>query len=147
MSEKALDNIETAVAEDVKLEEAKAPEVVEEVKVEETKAEEVTPEPENVVEAPAAAEEVAALAPVADGAIGSAKVTKAPKPAPVAKSKKAAVKEDKVAIHSERNVSWEGVGKIYRGFNIVSKDAADKWTTRSYVRLATPAEVAKEYGL
>ncbi len=147
MSEKALDNIETAVAEDVKLEEAKAPEVIEEVKVEETKAEEVTPEPENVVEAPEAAEEVAALAPVADGAIGSAKVAKAPKPAPVAKSKKAAVKEDKVAIHSERNVSWEGVGKIYRGFNIVSKDAADKWTTRSYVRLATPAEVAKEYGL
>lgn len=147
MSEETLDNIDTAIADDVKPEEAKAPEVVEEVKVEETKAEDVTPEPENVVEAPEAVEEVAALAPVKDGAIGSAKVTKAPKPAPVAKSKKAVVKDEKVAIYSERNVSWEGVGKIYRGFNIVSKDAAEKWVSRPYVRLATPEEVAREYGL
>ncbi len=147
MSEETLDNIETAVAEDVKPEEAKAPEVVEEVKAEEAKAEDVTPEPTNVIETPEAVEEIAALAPVGDGAIGSAKVTKAPKPAPVAKTKKAAVKEDKVAIYSERNVTWEGVGKIYRGFNSVSKDASEKWTSRSYVRLATPAEVAKEYGL
>lgn len=144
MSEETLDNIETAVAEDVKPEVAEAPEVVEEVKVEETKTEDVTPEPENVVEAPKPVK-VAGLAPVENGAIGSAKVTKTPKPAPVAK--KAAVKEDKVAVYSERNVTWEGVGKIYRGFNIVSKDASVKWTSRPYVRLATPEEVAREYGL
>ena len=145
MSEETLDNKETAVAEDVKPEVAEAPGVVEEVKVEETKTEDVTPEPENVIEAPKPVE-VAGLAPVESGAIGSAKVAKAPKPAPVAKDKKA-VKEDKVAIYSERNVTWEGVGKIYRGFNIVTKAAADNWVQRPYVRLATPAEVAKEYGL
>lgn len=64
-------------------------------------------------------------------------------------SKKSASEEDKpekVAIHSSKNVTWNGVGKVYRGYNIVSKDAAEKWLTRSHVRLATPEEVAKEFG-
>jgi hypothetical protein len=38
------------------------------------------------------------------------------------------------------------VGKVYRGYNIVEKDAADKWLTRSHIRMATPEEVAKEFG-
>ena len=145
MSEETLDNKETAVAEDVKPEVAETPEVTEEVKAEEVKAEEVTPEPENVIEAPKPVE-VAGLTPVENGAIGSAKVTKTTKPAPVAKDNKGA-KADKVAIYSERNVTWEGVGKIYRGFNIVSKTASESWVQRPYVRLATPDEVAKEFGL
>ena len=51
-----------------------------------------------------------------------------------------------VAIHSTKNVVWEGVGKVEKGYNIVSKAEADKWLTRSHVRLATPEEVAREYG-
>lgn len=56
-------------------------------------------------------------------------------------------KYDKVAIYSSRNVSWQGVGKVSKGYNIMTKDKADKWLTRDHTRLATPEEVAKEYGL
>jgi hypothetical protein len=51
-----------------------------------------------------------------------------------------------VAIHSTKNVIWEGVGKVEKGYNIVKKAEADKWLTRNHVRLATPEEVAREYG-
>jgi hypothetical protein len=38
------------------------------------------------------------------------------------------------------------VGKVYRGYNIVTKEQADKWLTRDHIRLATPEEVAQEFG-
>ncbi len=102
--------------------------VIEPVVVEEPKEEPVT---------------VQALGPVGNGAIGVANVVKEVKKAA---SKKSTAKKDTVAIHSSRNVTWAGVGKVYRGFNIVAKDDADKWLTRDHCRLATPEEVAKEYG-
>jgi hypothetical protein len=52
-----------------------------------------------------------------------------------------------VAIHSTKNVSWDGVGKVSKGYNIVSKAQADQWLTRKHVRLATPEEIAQEYGI
>ena len=144
MSEEKLDNIEIETVEDVKPEEAENVVVAEEPKVEEVVVEETkTDEPENVIEAPKPVE-VAGLGPVENGAIGSSKVLKTPKPA--AKVTKPAV-EDKVAVFSERNVTWQGVGKLYRGINIVTKEASEKWVERPYVRIATPQEVAKEYGL
>jgi hypothetical protein len=51
-----------------------------------------------------------------------------------------------VALFSTKNVTWSEVGKVYRGYNIVEKDAAEKWLTRSHIRIATPEEVAKEFG-
>lgn len=51
-----------------------------------------------------------------------------------------------VAIHSTKNVIWESVGKVEKGYNIVKKAEADKWLTRDHIRLATPEEVAREYG-
>ena len=100
---------------------------------------------EVVVEAPAyeAPEEVQALGSVAEGVIGA---TKAPKAPEKKKSAKSADSKEKVALYSERNVTWSGVGKVYRGYNIVEKDAADQWLTRSHIRIATPEEVAKEFG-
>ena len=53
---------------------------------------------------------------------------------------------DKVAIHSTKNVRWEEVGVLYRGYNIVTQEQADKWLTRSHVRIATPEEVKKVLG-
>jgi hypothetical protein len=53
---------------------------------------------------------------------------------------------EKVAVFSEKNVSWSGVGTLYRGYNFVTKPAADKWVTKSFVRLATPEEIAREFG-
>jgi hypothetical protein len=54
-------------------------------------------------------------------------------------------KDETVAIHSTRNVSWSGVGTIQKGYNIVTGAQAEKWLTRKHVRSATPQEVAQEY--
>jgi hypothetical protein len=84
-----------------------------------------------------------AVGPIETGAIGVTKST--PKKKTVNKT---APKEEEitVALHSTKNVVWEGVGKIVTGYNILPKAAADKWLTRSHVREATPEEVAREYG-
>lgn len=81
------------------------------------------------------------------GAIGVTTQKIQPKKVASSDSKTSAKKkEDKVAIYSERNVSWTEVGKVYRGYNIVTQAQADRWLTRSHCRLATPEEVAKEFG-
>ena len=53
---------------------------------------------------------------------------------------------EKVAIFSERNVFWNGVGEVVKGYNIVTKEVSEKWLTTNKVRIATPQEVAKHYG-
>jgi len=79
------------------------------------------------------------------GAIGVKKATKpkttAAKPAATKKEVKATV-----ALHSTKNVHWEGVGKVEKGYNIVSAKHAEQWLTRSHIREATPEEVAREFG-
>jgi hypothetical protein len=62
-------------------------------------------------------------------------------------SAKAGQKKPTVAIYSDRNVSWIGVGKISKGYNIVTKEQSEKWLTRKHVREATPEEVASEFGV
>ena len=82
-----------------------------------------------------------------NGAIGVAQQEIKPKQVASKQAKKPAKKtEDKVAIYSERNMSWTEVGKVYRGYNIVTQAQADKWLTRKQCRLATPEEVAQEFG-
>jgi prophage DNA circulation protein len=120
--------------------------VVEETVEEHIEETPVVEEPaQAVVETPAyeAPEEVQALGSVADGVIGATTVVKA---APRKKSAKPEEKKEKVALYSTKNVTWSEVGKVYRGYNIVDKDAAEKWLTRSHIRTATPEEVAKEFG-
>jgi hypothetical protein len=51
-----------------------------------------------------------------------------------------------VAVYSTRNVNWSGVGQVSKGYNIVTKQAADKWVTRDHIRIATPEEVARDFG-
>ena len=87
-------------------------------------------------------EEVQAVGSVANGAIG---VTST-KPEPKKASSKPTAKKETVALYSTKNVTWSGVGKVYRGYNIVDKAIADKWLTRDHIRIATPEEVAKEFG-
>jgi hypothetical protein len=133
---------ETPVFEAPVVEEAPAVEhVVEDTVVEEEHA----PVHEEAIEAPVyeAPEEVQALGSVAEGVIGATTAPKAPEKKKPAKPES---KKDKVAIYSTKNVTWSEVGKVYRGYNIVDKDAADKWLTRSHIRVATPEEVAKEFG-
>jgi hypothetical protein len=55
-------------------------------------------------------------------------------------------KDQKVALFSERNIFWNGVGEVIKGYNIVTKEVSEKWLTHDKVRIATPQEVAKHYG-
>ncbi len=97
----------------------------------------------NAVKAPKASAKKG-LAPVEGGAIGSTEVTES-KPTPAPKKSSAASADDSVAIQSTKNVVWQGVGKVSRGVNIVSKAEAEQWLTRSHVTLLTPEQVAKEF--
>ena len=86
-----------------------------------------------------------AIGAIPSGAIGIKKAESISK-----KNKKNDPKNTKletVAIHSTRNVSWPEIGKVLRGYNIVEKNVADKWLTREHIRLATPEEVAQEFGV
>ena len=96
---------------------------------------------EAVVEAPAVEEPAQALGFTKTGAIGSM-AADGPK-----KTVKVQGLGDKVAIHSTKSVYWSEVGSVTKGYNIVTKQQADKWLTRKHVRIAEPEEVKKAFGL
>ena len=54
--------------------------------------------------------------------------------------------DEKVALFSERNIFWNEVGEVVKGYNIVTREVSEKWLTHNKVRMATPQEVAKHYG-
>jgi hypothetical protein len=67
------------------------------------------------------------------------------------KSKKAVTetqKEEviKVALFSEKNLHWLGVGNVKKGYNIVTEEASTLWLQRKGIRKASPEEVATYYG-
>ena len=70
---------------------------------------------------------------------GSADKKEAAKPSP-------ANQKETVAVYSTKNVTWSGVGQVSKGYNIVTKQAAEKWATRDHIRIATPEEVARDFG-
>ena len=117
---------------------------VEEPAVTEEVAEMVVEEEPVVVKAPEPEEETPAIVPVEDGVIGAGKVKKKkaePKvEAPVTE------KSETVALLSSRNIAWQGVGKLVKGYNIVSADAAEKWLTLDAVRSANPEEIKANLG-
>ena len=53
---------------------------------------------------------------------------------------------NRAAIWSDKNIRWQGVGSLVKGYNIVTKEAAEKWLSRDGIREATPEEVATHYG-
>ena len=55
-------------------------------------------------------------------------------------------KKEKVAVFSIKPLFWNGVGELKKGYNIVTKEESEKWTTHKAVRIATPSEVASYYG-
>jgi hypothetical protein len=144
--EKAEEILEELVEDAPEVPETKVEEVAEELGITATIAEDTTTVEENNVigstEKVTKTEPKSSVVSLKSGAIGSGSAdrpVKQPK-------KKPEPKEETVAIHSTRNVTWNEVGKVYRGYNIVSKSAADKWLTRDHTRLATPEEVAREFG-
>ena len=53
---------------------------------------------------------------------------------------------NKVALYSQRNLHMDNLGALKVGYNIVSKEASEKWLTHRLVRIAQPEEVASYYG-
>ncbi len=53
---------------------------------------------------------------------------------------------NKVALYSERNLHMDNLGALKVGYNIVSKEASEKWLTHRLVRIAPPEEIASYYG-
>ena len=133
-----------AIIPEEKIEEFK--EAVKEVLKTKTVKEETT-EKEDVIVVPEPEDLTPGLGPVANGVMGTSLVSKTEKPK-ILSSKTKFDTTEKVAVYSTKNVSWSEIGsKIYRGYSIMKKETADLWLTKDFVRLATPEEVAKEYGL
>lgn len=84
------------------------------------------------------------LQPTKSGAIGSSAADRKDK----IDNKPVTIKQaEKVAVHSAKNASWAGVGAISKGYNVLLPSQAEQWLTKSFVRTATPEEVAREFGL
>lgn len=124
------------------VESAPAEAVVEDVVVESQPVKSEETKSENVIGSGTASPkptEKPAIAPVANGVIGSGTSTPkkvAPKVAATTNDK-----VQKVAIFSSRNIVWQGVGKIVKGYNFVDALEADKWLTLDNVRKVDPQEV------
>lgn len=54
-------------------------------------------------------------------------------------------KNNKVAIYSLKNLYWAEVGRLLKGYNIVTAEQAEQWLTQKHTRIATPEEVAGAY--
>ncbi len=74
---------------------------------------------------------------VVNGAIGSPGAERKDAPKVVAEPKK----KETVALFSTKNVYWENVGEIKRGYNFVTPEQAKYWLKRTHVREATAAEI------
>lgn len=102
--------------------------------------------PDNLIKPTRSKAEGPGMKSVGDNTIGSGTVTN-PKPKAEVSIQDQSSEDEKVAVYSTRNVTWDGVGSIKRGYNIMTQVKASKWLTRDHTRLATPQEVAKEYDL
>jgi hypothetical protein len=104
---------------------------------------EEAPVEEDAIVLPETTKTQPALAPVEGGVMGTAVIEKTEKK----KTIKPKVDGETVALYSKRNISWTYIGELKKGYNIVPADKLDRWLTRDGVRIATPEEVAKEFGL
>ena len=64
---------------------------------------------------------------------------------PKEEPKKEKPKTQKVALYSTRNVYWEGVGEVQRGYNFVTPEQAEMWKQRIHIRVATPEEIKEVF--
>jgi hypothetical protein len=76
-----------------------------------------------------------------NGTISSMSASKKP-----SSKKKISKVDEKAYLISERGLFINGVGRLWKGFNVVPKKYEDKWLSLSGVRKATKEEIDKEYG-
>lgn len=79
---------------------------------------------------------------VVDGAIGSPGANRKDQVKTLEEPK---TKKETVALFSTKNVFWDGVGEVKRGYNFVLPAQAEKWKTRGHIRVATPAEIKEAF--
>jgi hypothetical protein len=105
----------------------------------------MTTETTNNVISPTSKKSGKGMGSVADGTIGSVIVEAEDVAKPKVTNRTSGSDSEKVAVYSTRNVSWQDVGVLSKGYNILTKEKADIWLKRDHVRLATPEELAKEF--
>jgi len=54
--------------------------------------------------------------------------------------------KEKIAVYSEKNLHMDNLKPLSVGYNIISKEASERWLNHKAVRIATPEEVASYYG-
>ena len=140
LNENVLDDNEDLTTEDASIKDEVKADIL---SVEEPGVAEKVVVEEAVITSPEPVEEAPAIVPVADGVIGSGK-TKKKSEKPQVAAKEEAV--EKVALFADRNITWNGLGKLVKGYNIVPKTAAEQWLTLKTVREATPQEVKARLG-
>ena len=79
---------------------------------------------------------------VVDGAIGSPGASRKD---PVKAVSEPKTKKETVALFSTKNVFWENVGEVKRGYNFVTPEQAEYWKKRPHIRMATPQEVKEAF--
>jgi hypothetical protein len=140
---------ERPVDEDLSAEEIS--EILENLETEDVAVEEVAPVVDDIISSPepqpAVSEEAETSLASSDNGVVSSSIRK---PRKAKKSEEFVLSQEpveKVALFSTRNVHWVSVGKVTKGYNIVSRSQADQWLTRTdHIRLVEPNEVSKELG-
>jgi hypothetical protein len=79
---------------------------------------------------------------VVNGAIGSPGASRKD---PVKEVVEPKTKKETVALFSTKNVFWENVGEVKRGYNFVTPAQAEYWKKRTHIRLATPKEIKEAF--
>jgi hypothetical protein len=79
---------------------------------------------------------------VVGGAIGSPGASRKD---PVKQVVEPKTKKETVALFSTKNVFWDGVGEVKRGYNFVTPAQAEKWKARNHIRVATPTEIKEAF--
>lgn len=54
---------------------------------------------------------------------------------------------EKIAVYSERNLYWDAIGNLSRGYSFIDREEAEKWLQLKGVRVATPQEVSTHFDL
>jgi hypothetical protein len=82
----------------------------------------------------------------ADKALVKEEIAQTDRPVVTKKAPAKKKEDDKVLLWSKKNVRWQGVGSLSSGYNVVTKEAADKWLERRDIREASAEEVKTYYG-
>lgn len=56
-------------------------------------------------------------------------------------------RQEKIAVYSDRNIFWQEVGRLSKGYSFITREEAEAWTRLKGVREASPEEVASHFDI